>query len=386
MSDLTVLALNSGSSTLKYGAYRVDAVQAERLLGGNVEFDDDDEAPHQRTQTLQGIADLIAAGRMPAPDVIGHRVVHGGPTLRQHCVIDEAVLATLATAAPLAPLHTALALSVIRLAQACFPHTPQVACFDTSFHAAMPDVACVLPLPKVLRQEGIQRYGFHGLSAASIVRQLGPPPPARLLIAHLGNGVSITAVRDGVSIDTSMGFTPTGGVLMGTRSGDLDPGVLLHLLRHHHYDTAMLAELVDHRAGLLGLSGIASDMRSLHAAATAHPEADLAIRVFCYAVRKQIGAMAAALDGADTLVFTGGIGEHDWRVRADICGGLDSLGIELDAVRNRSVDQLISGEASRVRVLVLPAQEEAQIALQSALVVKSASPAPAPLIAGGTER
>ena len=362
MSALTVLALNSGSSSLKLGAYRVDADSAERLLGSDVEFDDDDDAPHQRAQTLQGIADLVAAGRLPAPDVIGHRVVHGGPALREHCVIDEAVLAKLMAVAPLAPLHTALALAVIRLAQTHFPRTPQVACFDTSFHATMPDVARTLPLPKVLRQEGIQRYGFHGLSAASVVRQLGPTPPSRLLIAHLGNGASITAVRDGVSIDTSMGFTPTGGVPMGTRSGDLDPGVLLHLMRHHHYDMSMLAELVDHRAGLLGVSGIASDMRSLHAAAGAHPDADLAIRLFCYAVRKAIGAMAAALDGVDTLVFTGGIGEHDWRVRADICSGLGSLGIELDAVRNRAAHDPISSDSSRVRALVRPADEEAQIA------------------------
>lgn len=372
-----VLSLNSGSSTLKYGAYAVDGAHTERLFGGNIALDADADAA--REQTLQGIADLLAAGHLPAPEAIGHRIVHGGPTLRRHCGIDDAVLHTLDEAAALAPLHAGLALAVIRVARVHFPQVPQVACFDTAFHAGLPDVARVLPLPAPLREAGIERYGFHGLSCASILRQLGKAAPARLLIAHLGNGVSVTAVRDGVSVDTSMGFTPGGGVMMGTRSGDLDPGVLLHLMQARHYDAAMIAELVDHQSGLLGVSGITSDMRSLHDAAGANADADLAIRLFCYQVRKSLGAMATVLGGVDTLVFTGGIGEHDWRVRAAICADLSWLGVELDAVRNRAAGPRIGSNQSRAEVLVLPALEEAQIALHTAEVLDARTGAGVPL-------
>lgn len=359
MRDATVLVLNGGSSTLKYGVYGVGAAQVVPLLDGNVELA---AGPRSLAPLLRGVTARLAAAGIPVPEVIGHRVVHGGPTLWRHCIVDDAVCEGIAAAAPYAPLHTTLALTVIRLAAHHFPRTPQVACFDTHFHASMPDVASTLPIPLTLRAEGIRRYGFHGLSAASIVRRLRSVLPARLLIAHLGNGVSLTAVRDGVSVDNSMGLTPTGGVPMGTRSGDLDPGILLHLLRERRYEVAQLASLVDEQSGLLGLSGISGDMRSLHAAAEREPLADLAIRAFCYALRKAIGGMAAVLDGVDTLVFTGGIGEHDWRVRAAICDGLQSLGITLDATRNRASAPRIDAAGSGVCVRVMPAQEEVEIA------------------------
>ena len=193
-----------------------------------------------------------------------------------------------------------------------------------------------MPIAKDLQAEGIQRYGFHGLSCESILRQLSTEVPRRLIIAHLGNGASVTAVKDGRSIDTSMGLTPTGGVVMGTRSGDLDPGVLVYLMREKAFDAAQIEDLIDHRSGLLGISGLASDMRTLHEAASSNTDAGLAIRLFCYSVRKQVAAMIGALEGIDLLVFTGGIGENDAAVRAAICGGLAWAGLGIDEARNRS--------------------------------------------------
>jgi acetate kinase len=291
-----------------------------------------------------------------------HRIVHGGPKLRQHYLIDDSVLTLLEAATAFAPLHIPAALSVIRFAEEHFPGLPQVACFDTTFHAKMPAVARVLPIARDLQTEGIQRYGFHGLSCESIVRQLGSSLPNHLVIAHLGNGASVTAVKDGTSIDTSMGLTPTGGVIMGTRSGDLDPGVLVYLMREKKFDATMLEELVDHRSGLLGISGVGSDMRQLHDAAAVNADARLAIEMFCYSVRKQVAAMIAVLGGIDLLVFTGGIGENDVEARAEICSGLYWLGPSLDEARNRSANNPINDPASRCPVLVLASQEDEQIA------------------------
>jgi acetate kinase len=308
---------------------------------------------------------FLADSDAPSPEVIGHRVVHGGPRLREHCVIDPSVLVDLEAAVVFAPVHTPATLAVIRYAALHFPGLPQVACLDTYFHAAMPPVSSALPLPRDLRAAGIQRYGFHGLSCESIIRQLGSAPPERLIIAHLGNGASITAVRNGVSIDTSMGLTPTGGLIMGTRSGDLDPGVLVHLMRVMKLDANAIEDLVDHRSGLLGLSGVSGDMRALHDAAASNGEARLAIDMFCYRVAKELGAMSIALGGVDQIVFTGGIGEHDVHVRAGICARLSSVGVELDAARNLQGLGLVSRDDSRCAVQVLSSQEDEQIARHS---------------------
>jgi acetate kinase len=335
-TELCVLALNSGSSSLKFGLYRVSASGAETLLSEIMPLSDQREA-------VVHIAKRLTDLELPAPDAIGHRIVHGGPNLRRHCLIDDEVLAQLDAATAFAPLHIPPALDVIRFAREHFSGLPQAACFDTTFHAAMPDVARILPLPKDLLAEGIQRYGFHGLSCKSIVRQLGRDLPDRLIIAHLGNGASVTAVENGKSIDTSMGLTPTGGVIMGTRSGDLDPGVLVYLAREENLDAAGLEKLVDHRSGLLGISGVDSDMQRLHEAAPSNADARLAIEMFCYSVRKQIAAMIGALQGVDMIVFTGGIGENDAEVRAAICAGLSWIDVGLD-------------------VRVLPSQEDEQIA------------------------
>jgi acetate kinase len=378
-----VLALNSGSSSLKFGLYGVGPSGIERLLSGEAETIGDKSGkfqakdshgkallsergaiPSQREAIIR-IGRLLGDCKMPMPSAIGHRIVHGGPSLRRHCLIDDPVLARLEAATAFAPLHIPSALSVIRFAQEHFRGVPQIACFDTTFHAGLPEVARVLPVARELQSEGIQRYGFHGLSCESIVHQLGADLPNHLVIAHLGNGASVTAVRTGKSIDTSMGLTPTGGVIMGTRSGDLDPGVLVYLMREKKFDAAMLEALVDHRSGLLGISGIGSDMRRLHEAASSNADARLAIQMFCYSVRKQVAAMISALGALDLLVFTGGIGENDVATRAAICGGLSWLGVRLDEARNRSANNPINDTRSRSAVYVLPSQEDEQIARHS---------------------
>jgi acetate kinase len=375
-----VLALNSGSSSLKFGLYRVGTTDLACLLSGEAEaigeaaarFHAEDAQGRPLLHDTVPIADqrdavirigkLLAEIHAASPQVIAHRVVHGGPRVRRHCVIDERVLQELEAATVFAPLHAPAALAVIRLAIGQFPGLRQVACLDTSFHARMPPVASVLPLPRDLRAEGIQRYGFHGLSCESIVRQLAGALPLRLVIAHLGNGASITAVRDGVSIDTSMGLTPTGGLIMGTRSGNLDPGVLVYLMREKHLDAAAIEDLVDRRSGLRGISGVGGDMRSLHKAAPHDDDARLAVEMFCTAAAKEVAAMSTVLRGLDAIVFTGGIGEHDAEVRARISDRLSWLGVELDPVRNRDGRGLISRDTARCAVQVLPSQEDEEMA------------------------
>jgi acetate kinase len=279
-----------------------------------------------------------------------------------HVRIDAVVQRELERVRALSPLHGPLALAIIAQAQAAWADTPQFACFDTVFHADMPDIARTLPLPRELEAQGIRRYGFHGLSYESIVHQLGDATPPRTIIAHLGNGASVTAVRDGHSIDTSMGLTPSGGVIMGTRAGDVDPGVLIYLAREQGYDAAALEELIDHRAGLLGISGLSGDMRALHAASgEAGPR--LAVTMFCLSAAKQIAGMIVALEGVDMIVFTGGIGEHDAAVRAAICDRLKWIGIQIDEERNGRGDTCIDAPASRCRVCILPSREDEQIAL-----------------------
>jgi acetate kinase len=372
----TILALNSGSSSLKFGLYRVGPSETEALVSGEAEAIGEAGAKFNaiaasgavllsetasianQGDAVTRIGNFLAEGNFPAPAAVGHRVVHGGPSLLRHCLIDDAVMSQLKDATPFAPLHIPAALDVIRFAITNFPHLPQAACFDTSFHADMPDVARTLPLPKALRCEGIRRYGFHGLSCESIVHQLADRLPARLIVAHLGNGASVTAIRNGQSIDTSMGLTPTGGVIMGTRTGDLDPGVLVYLMREKKLESVALEDLVDHQSGLLGISGLDGDMRRLHEAASSNDNARLAIEMFCYSVRKQIAAMIAVLGGVDMVVFTGGIGENDEVARAMICEGLAWAGIGQPERLSWTVRDTIPGD----NVCILPSQEDEQIA------------------------
>ena len=353
-----VLALNAGSSSLKFGLYEIGLGtvslicegEAEELGGSQSRFWFQKGFDGKEETALQ-LADAPAAFRhalqvmkdrgMPGPDAIGHRIVHGGNRLRRHARITSQVFDDLEAAVPFAPLHAPPALRIVAAAQATYSALPHVACLDTAFHRTMPDVSRTLPLPAEIRRMGVERYGFHGLSVESIVRRLSPIPN-RLVVAHLGGGCSITAVLRGESIDNSMGLTPTGGIPMGTRSGDLDPGVILFLLREKQTSADQLEEILDRRSGLVGLSEISSDMRELEKVQADDSRASLALRVFSYQVRKSIAAMAAALGGLDALAFTGGIGEHAQAWRDPIVQELRFLG--------------------PFTVVVLPSQEDLMIA------------------------
>jgi acetate kinase len=363
-----VLALNCGSSSLKFAFFEVGDGRVEVLIDGEAEAIGTPRAklsaqPSGRgaisqngpladhAEAARRIFDLLEQSIDTAPTAVGHRIVHGGPSIRHHCVIDADVLKTLDAARAFAPLHTPPALEVVRMARARFSGSPHIACLDTAFHLGLPDVARRLPIAAELQEAGVERYGFHGLSCESILRQLGPTPPDRLVIAHLGSGSSVTAVKSGRSIDTSMGLTPSGGVMMATRSGDLDPGLLIYLIRERNLDMDRLEVLVDRQSGLAGISGKSGDLRLLRTAPT-DPDARLAIEMFAYSVRKHIAAMVAALGGLDLLVFTGGIGEHDGEIRRQICQGLSWLTAQ--------------GSTGVLPTLVLPACEEAQIARHTA--------------------
>ena len=360
-----ILALNSGSSSLKFGCYQSEGSSERLLFSGSAEGIGRGEGSlrlrsaegktmleqqHVCESQEEALNTLAAAlqEHLPAPvDTIGHRIVHGGPKLREHQRITPAVLADLQAAVHLAPLHIPEALRLIGSATALYPDVPQFACFDTTFHRLMPEVATHLPVPARFFAQGVQRYGFHGLSCESVMRRLGPNPPSRIVIAHLGNGSSVTAVHDGRSVDTTMGMSPTGGVPMGTRSGDLDPAVLLYLLRSEHLDADGLEAFVNHECGLAGLSGGEADMQALLGRADQGDRpAALAIDVFCTDVCKAIGGYAALLGGLDLLVFTGGIGQHSGPVRDRIAQHLGFL----------------FGASSKGNLLVLPAEEEAEIA------------------------
>lgn len=372
---MIVLTLNSGSSSLKFGLYRVEGAETEALMTGETdgtELQAEDakgsalpgtpikaETPEA---TLQAIASLLAKTSLSAPEAIGHRIVHGGPKLRVHCVVDDQVECDLEAASAMSPLHAPAALAIIRLAKQTWQDVPQVACLDTAFHAEMPDIARILPIAKELQLEGIQRYGFHGLSCESIVHQFGNALPKRLVIAHLGSGASVTAVQDGRSIDTSMGLTPSGGIVMATRSGDIDPGVLIYLMREKKYDAAALEDLVDHRSGLFGISGVSGDLRKLHEAEPSNPDARLAVAMFCMSVAKEIAGMIVALGGVDTIVFTGGIGDRDAVARAGICHALRCFGVCLDDAANRSKTGHIDRSDSACELRVLTSREDEQIA------------------------
>jgi acetate kinase len=380
---LAVLTFNSGSSSLKFGLYHVAGGDPVALISGEIEtigdghcrlrasdaagavLVDDTTVMRAPSDGIGRLGALFDSAKAPAPAAIGHRVVHGGPRLRRHCLIDDAVLQTLDGALAFAPLHMPPALAVIRYTRAHFTAVPQVACFDTAFHSNMPDVASTLPLPAELRARGIQRYGFHGLSCESIVRQLGHDIAERVVIAHLGNGASITAVEEGRSIDTSMGLTPSGGVIMGTRTGDIDPGILLYLLRTEKLDARELEDVIDHRSGMMGISGISSDMRRLNTVESSDPSARLALEMFRTSVAKQIAAMIVSLGGIDTLVFTGGVGENDAGARGGIVKRLSFCGIRFNGQDDRNP---ICGASSGTAVLTLPSREDDEIARHTAIL------------------
>jgi acetate kinase len=381
---LRVLSLNVGSSSLKFALFEIGATET-RLADGAVERIGlgprlwiRDGATRGRAEAAVEAADggdavhavLEAIGaRFPAPGAVGHRIVHGGPDHAAPERVGPSLLAALHRLIPFAPLHLPAEIAAIEAVAAHAPGLPQVVCFDTAFHRRMPELARRLPLPRALWDEGIRRYGFHGLSYEYVVAHLGAAARGRLVIAHLGNGASMAAVRDGEPVDTTMGFTPTGGLMMGTRSGDLDPGILLHLLAARGYDEPALERLVTQQAGLLGVSGRSADMETLLTERSANANVAQAVDMFCYRARTQIGALAAALGGIDGLVFTGGIGEHAAVVRWETCRGLEHLGIRLDTVRNERHADVISTPESPCTVRVVPTDEDLVIARHTRAVL-----------------
>jgi acetate kinase len=296
-------------------------------------------------------------------DGIGHRVVHGGRTFKSPSLVTTNLLTELRSLAPLAPNHLPHEILAIESFRQFIPAVKQVACFDTAFHCDMPQTARTYALPRYLTEAGIVRYGFHGLSYEYVISALASEaasknPPSRVIIAHLGHGASMAAIKDGKSIDTTMGFTPAGGLVMSTRTGDLDPGVILYLLTQKHMKAEEVGELMYKKAGLLGVSGTSADMKELLEKADNDPTAKEAVSLFCYQAKKFIGAFTAVLEGLDTLVFTGGIGENAPQVRHAVCDGLEYLGINIDEALNKKNGTVISKSGSGVSVRVIKTNEE----------------------------
>ncbi len=379
-----VVTLNAGSSSIKFALFAAELDAPALRASGLVELVG--EARHIRVHDAAGAVLHEQTWSDPAPfhaDALrrvlawrqaafpgvtvaaaGHRVVHGGIHYDHPVLIDEAVLARLRALIPLAPLHQPHNLAGIAAAREAWPHVQQVACFDTAFHRAHPFVNDVFALPRSLYDEGVRRYGFHGLSYEYITRRLREVAPlhaaGRVVVAHLGNGASMCAIRDGQSVASSMGFTALDGLPMGARCGVLDRGVVLYLMQATGMDAAAISDLLYKESGLKGLSGVSHDMRELES--SEKPEAAQAIDYFVFRVRRELGGLAAVLQGLDAVVFCGGIGENAWRVRERVLEGMEWLGIDLDRAANRAAAQVVSSTQSRVRVFVIPTDEEAMIA------------------------
>jgi acetate kinase len=379
-----ILTINGGSSSIKFALYQTTgplqrslAGQVERIgsPGAKLTFNDlvrnlhgsrGMEASDHQSAAASLIDWLEAQVGFGSVTAVGHRVVHGMNYSEPQRVTPE-LLDELHRISPYDPDHLPAEIELIEAFRRRHPNLLQVACFDTAFHRTMPRVARLLPIPRRFDAMGIQRYGFHGLSYAYLISELARVAGAeaaygRVILAHLGNGASLAAVRGGKSIDTSMGFTPAAGLPMGTRTGDLDPGVAWYMMRSGNLTPDQFNHIVNHESGLLGVSGSSSDMRDLTERQAGDIPAAEAVELFCYQTRKWIGAFAAALGGLETLVFSGGIGEHAAEVRARVSSGLDFLGIELDPVRNAANAPVISTEASRASVRVIPTDEELMIA------------------------
>jgi acetate kinase len=377
-----ILTINCGSSSLKFSLWHSQTLTME--LSGSVALSGPDERcfhiqdkegrilqsnPVSHANIRSAVLELTAwllSNRQQYPLIaIGHRIVQGGPDHRAPEIIAEGLLKTLHQLIYLAPNHLPDEIHVIKLFQSTFPGIRQVACFDTFFHSDLPACAKYYPLPEVYRKQGLIRYGFHGLSYEYITAKLAEKDAAwvkrKIIIAHLGNGASITAVKNGISIDTTMGLSPVGGLVMGTRSGDLDPGVLLYLLKQEQLTPDQLDELLSKKAGLLAIAGT-SNMQTLLLHREADQKAQEAITLFCYQVKKNIGAMAAAMGGLDMMVFTGGIGENCPLIREYSCNDLEFLGVSIDHQSNQRNHRLISTSAGRVKIQVIATDEESMIA------------------------
>ncbi len=396
---MNTLVVNSGSSSIKFSIFSSadgePGIEPCLLMDGELSGIGEENF-HFRMEDGQGkslhaqqpggnatdsagairiIFNAVSGPELPVLDAVGYRVVHPGPNLKDHQAVTSEVMRELEAASDFAPLHDPAALVAIREGQRLFPDIGHYACFDTTFHRTLAEEAFTYPLPAEIREQGVRRYGFHGLSCESVVHFLRRNAilPRRMVIAHLGSGCSVTAVLDGKSIDTTMGMTPTGGVVMGTRSGDLDPGVLLYLLRKQEVpqNAANAVEsILNHSSGLVGLTGLSNDMQAIRqAAASRNASAILALKVFIRSIRKAIGGFSWLMGGLDGVVFTGGIGEHDAASRLETVDGLHQIGIVLDAEKNAQAgknSRCISSDKSRTAILVVPAQEDLMIAIHVA--------------------
>jgi acetate kinase len=378
-----ILTINSGSSSIKFalyqmgkdertvlagsirgigagsGVFRIKEGGGKSLVERHLQLRDHDEALKEVDGWLQDYA--------PYFDTVGHRLVHGGSRFIQAHLITPDLESVLEELIPFAPDHLPHEIKAIKAIRKSYPGVKQVGCFDTAFHRNMPEVAQIYPLPGDLRGEGVLRYGFHGLSYEYILGELGKEAgeeasTGRIVIAHLGNGASMAAVKEGKSMDTTMGFSPAGGLVMSTRSGDLDPGVLLYLFKEKKLDVPAVNRMVNKEGGLLAVSGASPSMEDLLALEAGNPQAALAAELFCYQAKKFLGALAAVLGGLDTLIFTGGIGENAPSIRRRICEGMEFLGIRLDPVRNNPHEPVISADHSPVTVRVMKTNEELMIA------------------------
>ena len=385
MSSLPVLVLNSGSSSIKFSMYDAFNGDRKKLFEGAVDgigtdngkfwikdaegkklLDDTPSLP-SRSVAFKLVADVLHSGKIPAPAAIGHRTVSAAPTVKENQLITPELIDEMEKYAALAPLHTPIGVYIMREALKLFPGTSNFAVLDTYFHRTIPDVASVMQIPEEYSAMGVRRYGYHGISYESIVWQLEPNIPENLIVAHLGNGASISAIKNGKCIDTSMGLTPSGGIISATRTGDIDPGVVLFILNKLAETTPdtreaadKLETIISKKSGLLGVSGVSNDMRDLRDAIKAdNAKARMAVDKFCWTIARWIGSYVAELGGLDMLVFTGGIGENDADSRAEICAGLGGLGIVLDGKRNSARPaSLISADSSKVGVRVIPPAED----------------------------
>ena len=384
-AQISVLTLNAGSSSLKFALFDADSPLSPVVSGAISGI-----GSTLATFTMKGLADeVLERAEVAALDpvsglayvldrlevsvgasgfaAVGHRVVHGGPNYRDPQRVDSAMLAELRRISAFNPVHLPCEIALMEVIAARFPDTAQVACFDTAFHSQMPRVAKMLAIPRRYEAMGVKRYGFHGLSYAGLMEEVErvagtDAAQGRVILAHLGQGSSMAAVRGGQGIDTSMGFTPAAGLMMGTRSGDLDPGLISFLAHTERMGPAEFDHMINRESGLFGVSETSSDMQELLARETSDVRAAEAVALFCYQAKKMIGAYAAALGGVDTLVFAGGIGENAPVLRARICQGLEFLGLALDASRNAASEEVISSDASRVVVRVIRTNEENVIA------------------------
>jgi acetate kinase len=388
---VNVLVLNGGSSSIKFSIFAVTEEDSDLSLVLDAELNETkttgatlsifaEERKVEGADTPAGaIGIVLEAVRNSGAviDAVGYRVVHPGAEIRDHVRITDEILKKLEAAASFAPLHDPEAVAIIRETMKRMPDVPHFACFDTVFHETMPEEASVYPIPKEYRERGVKRYGFHGLSCESVVRQMrkSGPLPRRMVIAHLGSGCSVTAVVDGESIDTTMGLTPTGGVVMGTRPGDLDPGLVLYLLRQQEGpdQPGSLEKMLNHQAGMVALTGLPNDMRAVRKAANeGNAQATLALKVFTRAIRKAIGGFAWLMGGLDAVVFTGGIGEHDAETRADVLSGLAAIAVESSMnVATGDGVRRISASDSETAVFAVPAQEDFVIALHVKRMVQA---------------